>query len=431
MKGLFGKEFKKVVTGLPYLIFFVALLAFFFTQFSTDFKRLEKPQPGQADYGTKYEELPEIIMPRAFDTLLSEFSSNSYIAYPIGFYKNVRLNDMRQLKMAEIIAELSGNSLEQMAKLTDVKEESLQEYLNSMRSDDSSEATRSKGNLILSISDVKLDSSVGYYRFRELMESADRCIGGGSNYSDLYIYRFGEVPKTYQDALNDYTAMAEKDKMTGAYARLFCDYIGIVLGLFPVFVAVAMGLKDKSARVNELIYTRKASSFSIVVTRYLAMVVAMMIPVLLMAVYGTFLVVPLYPGMSLDYLAFIKYSFFWLMPTLMTSAAVGTFVTELTSTPLAIAVQGIWWYLGMFSGLRHMDGGYGWDLMLRHNTVGNTQVYLSNIQVLLTNRAFYIVLSILLVVATCLIYELKRKGRLNPFDKVTKTFRNSRSRAEA
>ena len=100
MKGLFGKEFKKVVTGLSYLIFVVALLTFFFTQFSTDFKRLEKPQPGQADYGTKYEEIPEILMPRAFDALLSEFSSNSYIAYPIGFYKNVRLNDTRQLKMA-------------------------------------------------------------------------------------------------------------------------------------------------------------------------------------------------------------------------------------------------------------------------------------------------------------------------------------------
>lgn len=110
---------------------------------------------------------------------------------------------------------------------------------------------------------MKLDKSIEYDRFKELMDSADRCIGGGSSYSDLYLYRFGAVPKTYQDALDDYTAMAEKDKMTGAYARLFCDYMGIVLGLFPVFVAVAMGLKDKSARVNELMYTRKASSFSI------------------------------------------------------------------------------------------------------------------------------------------------------------------------
>lgn len=431
MKGLFGKEFKKVVTGLPYLIFVVALLTFFFTQFSTDFKRLEKPQPGQADYGTKYEEIPEILMPRAFDALLSEFSSNSYIAYPIGFYKNVRLNDTRQLKMAEIIAELSGDPLEQIAKLTDVKEENIQEYLKSLNPDDSLDTVQGKGNSILSLSDVKLDKSIEYDRFKELMDSADRCIGGGSSYSDLYLYRFGAVPKTYQDALGDYTAMVEKDKMTGAYARLFCDYIGIVLGLFPVFVAVAMGLKDKSARVNELMYTRKASSFSIVITRYLAMVVAMMIPVILAAVYGTFLVVRLYPGMSLDYLAFVKYSLFWLMPTLMTSAAVGTFVTELTSTPLAIVVQGIWWYLGMFSGLRHMDGGYGWDLMLRHNTIGNTQVYLSNIQVLMINRVFYVALSIFLVVSTCLIYELKRKGRLNPFDKVTKMFRNSRGRAEA
>ena len=280
MKGLFGKEFKKVVTGLPYLIFVVALLTFFFTQFSTDFKRLEKPQPGQADYGTKYEEIPEILMPRAFDALLSEFSSNSYIAYPIGFYKNVRLNDTRQLKMAEIIAELSEDHLEQIAKLTDVKEENIQEYLKSLNPDDSLDTVQGKGNSILSLSDVKLDKSIEYDRFKELMDSADRCIGGGSSYSDLYLYRFGAVPKTYQDALDDYTAMAEKDKMTGAYARLFCDYMGIVLGLFPVFVAVAMGLKDKSARVNELMYTRKASSFSIVITRYLAMVVSMMIPVI-------------------------------------------------------------------------------------------------------------------------------------------------------
>ena len=41
---------------------------------------------------------------------------------------------------------------------------------------------------------------------------------------------------TYEQALLEYDNILYKDKVSGAYARLFCDYIGIILGLLPVFL---------------------------------------------------------------------------------------------------------------------------------------------------------------------------------------------------
>ena len=46
-----------------------------------------------------------------------------------------------------------------------------------------------------------------------------------------------------------------------------------------------------------------------------------------------------YSGMALDYLAPLKYALGWLMPSVMIAVAIGMFFTELTGTPIAIAIQ--------------------------------------------------------------------------------------------
>ena len=74
--------------------------------------------------------------------------------------------------------------------------------------------------------------------------------------------------------------------------------------------------------------------------------------------------------------AFVKYIFGWLLPTIMTAAAVGMFLTELTDTALAVLVQGAWWFVTVFQGINTLKGGmYGWSLIPRHNTELNYAGY--------------------------------------------------------
>ena len=75
---------------------------------------------------------------------------------------------------------------------------------------------------------------------------------------------------TYEDAAEAYNTLTEKDRLSGGYARLFSDYMVIFLGILPVFLAVTRGLRDRRAMMQELIYTRRCSSFTVVTSRYLS-----------------------------------------------------------------------------------------------------------------------------------------------------------------
>lgn len=379
---LFFKEFKKTVMSVTYFIFVAVLLLFAYTQIGLRFDPVEAPKPGLENYGSKYEEQPDVIMPKAIEALGSEFEANSYDAYPLGLYKNVKLNDEKQAEMAEILAKL-------------------------------------------------MDKNRSYEQFRELMRQADRLIGGGSKYSDTYLIHFGIVPKTYADAQSDYKAIVEQDKITGALARLFSDYLGIVLSLFPVFLAVAMSLKDRRAKCEPLFYTRSISSCRFMMTRYAALVAATFVPVLVLAVYAGIQTSAEYRGLAIDHFAFVKYSFGWLLPSIMVSTAVGVCLTVLTQTPIAIIVQGIWWFIDINNGIRHIDGGYGASLAIRHNNIGQTEVFLDHIPTLLINRISYALFAIALVLFTGYIYELKRRGKLDVVERYKQIFTNRKIKFEA
>lgn len=414
--ALFFKEWKQVVRSIPFLVYGAVLLFFFIAQYESGFVQIEKPQPGGHQYGTKISDDPKIIEPAAVKSLCGEFVRNSYTAYPVGFYKNVKLSAGRQREMAEILSVLTGNPAERFNAAQDISS-ALTVHGGSMTKKESggdSDAGKAAESTDSSIGAVKSDLSAE--QFDSLMRRADRLIGGGSLYGDAYLSRFGKTPKTYADARRDYDDMVKRDGVAGAYARVFCDYLGIVLGLFPVFPAVAAGMKDRRAGMRELVYSRKIASAKIVLTRYEALIVSLFLPVLLLAAYATIQIAVEYPGFPLHLSAFIGYSFGWLLPTLMVSASVGMVITELTDTPIGIVAQGLWWLLGLFAGVAHIDGGYGWDLMLRHNVVGNTQVYLDHLSILLGNRMAYSALALILVAGTVRVYERKRRGKWNaPF----------------
>ena len=387
---LLGKEIKKAAISITFFVFIIALLAMPLSQDVLNFSNhdvITAPKQGE-DYGIQQKEVPKLIMPAAFNSLYNEFTVNEYIAYPIGFYKNVKLNETDKEKMAEIISTLSG-----------VPVNDLMTSANSI--------------------EVTLSDDISYEEFKECMKQADDLIGGGSNYSENNLLNYSYVAITYEEAVTNYNLIVNEDKFTGAYARLFCDYIGIILSILPVFIAVAICLKDKRAKMNDLIYVRKNSSFKLILSRYFAVVISVMLPTVILAYISNSTVWGQYSGIALDYLAPLKYALGWLMPSVMIAAAIGMFFTELTGTPIAIAIQGLWWFIDLNAGIGRLRGVHTlFELTPRHNSLGNTQIFLDEFHTLVTNRLIIAGAALLLVAVTVIKYEQKRRGKFSGYREI-------------
>lgn len=364
-KGLFIKECKEILRSITYYLFVVYMVLFFITQMG-EFEVVSKPRIGMDEYGMKYSEDKSMIMDSTLELLEGEYQSNEYVTYPIGFYKSVRLNDKKQKNVSEIIGKIKGNN------------------------------------------------NITFETFSAYMDEIDNILGGGSYYSTKVMYRNAKVPKTYGDALTEYNDILYKDRVSGAYARIFSDYMGIVLGMLPVFLAVTRVLKDRRANAEEVIFSKKASSTVIILSRYLSIITMILIPLILISIMPT--IQSLYlansNGVQGDMFAFLKYIIGWLLPTALVSTSVGFFLTELTSGVIAILIQGLWWFISMFMGASVLVGNVGLNLIPRFNTIGDFQIYKSIFNELVFNRIIYILVAILLIVATIRVYDMKRKGTL-------------------
>ncbi len=444
------QEIKKIVKSVPYLIFVAAVVIGLFSQGVFRFHEdlLEEPQPG-GSYGFKHEEIAEQIMPAALRDLLTEFSNNNYTTYPIGFIKHVKLSEDKQERMAEILSEITGNDkeriLQEVAGITpggsdnytfQIGGDGMQQDGNggfTISSDDKQQSSPEKMTFA-----VRYD--MDYARFKELMGQADDLLGGGSNYAVDSLIGYGTVPLTYEEAKEQYDLAVTSDRVTGGYARLFSDYAGVmVLSILPVFLAVILSMKDRRANMEALIYTKKASAAKLTFIRYLALVIAVMVPVIILSYVSNMMVWSSYSGIQLDYLAPLKYDFGWLMPSVMISTAIGMFLTELTGTPIAVAVQGLWWMFDVNLGIKTVHSGYSlFRLAPRHNagadSLFRTQDYLDHFQNLVQNRLLIAGISLVLVLFTILIYEAKRKGKFGGnsfFQKAVSGIRNRKNQSQA
>lgn len=375
---LFIKECKAIVKSTTYYLFLACLILFFVGQMESN-AGIAKPLKGQASYGYQYSKDPKVIMQYSIDNLLQEFESETYITYPFGFYKEVHPSKSKQSKIAVIISEVLDENY-------DIKED------------------------------------ISYEQFEAKMEKIDDILGGGSRYKASGLKSNAYIPMTYEDAMKEYEDILYNDKISGAYARLFCDYMGIVLAILPVFLAVTRGLRDKKAKAFDVIFSKKASSIAIVMSRYLATVSMVVIPVILLSISPALqsLYSAVNNGIKGDAFAYLRYIGGWLLPTIMITASVGFFLTELTDGPIAILVQGLWWYISMFMGAESLVGTVGYNIMPRFNTIGEHEVYKAILPQLVKNRLFYSGMGILLIIATIVVYHYKRKGALNYHGKIFK-----------
>lgn len=408
---LFMKECSQTAKSLTYWLLVIIMVLFFASQMGQ--MDMEKaPEKGLEDYGVKPSKDKNIIMSATLGMLAGEYAEGRYTTYPIGFVKSVTLGKEEEAKVGEILKEATGLDKEEI-------EEKIDEFYEN------------SGGIITSRPVLEPLESLSYGRFEEIIQEVDDMLGGGSSYALDSLGDNGSEPKTYEDAVKEYEELVQKDGYTGGYARLFSDYMVIILGILPVFLAVTRELRDRRANMQELIYVRRSSSMTIIASRYLSMVVMILIPVFALSIQplASCVTYAKTAGISVDYLAFAKYIAGWLLPTVMVVTALGMLLTELTDTALAVLVQGAWWFVSIFMGAKTMDGGrYGWNLIPRHNTILNYSGYQEGFSQLLTNRILYASLAVIAVSVTAWIYSQKRKGRMNIRGKISAN-RKSQSNA--
>lgn len=257
---LFMKECSQTAKSLTYWLLVIIMVLFFASQMGQ--MDMEKaPEKGLEDYGVKPSKDKNIIMSATLGMLAGEYAEGRYTTYPIGFVKSVTLGKEEEAKVGEILKEATGLDKEEI-------EEKIDEFYEN------------SGGIITSRPVLEPLESLSYGRFEEIMQEVDDMLGGGSSYALDSLGDNGSEPKTYEDAVKEYEELVQKDGYTGGYARLFSDYMVIILGILPVFLAVTRELRDRRANMQELIYVRRSSSMTIIASRYLSMVVMILIPVL-------------------------------------------------------------------------------------------------------------------------------------------------------
>ncbi len=403
---LFFKECRKVICSMTYLLYVATVVVMYISQFTCELDTPVMPPRENLDfYGMKTVEIPELLMPAATEGLVSEYLSGSYVGYPFGFYKEVKLRESKQAQIAGIIEAISGISRKELDEFKEFQKEGYEG------------AADENGNIVLTyqeavLPEIHMPEDMSYERFRELMRQADRIIGGGSRYSDQYIVRnFSQVPMSYEDALAEYEEMMRGNNLAEGYARLYCDYMGIDLAIMPVFVCVSLWQMDKKARMQQLIYSRKISSVKTVVVRYLALAFCTVIPVALTFIHAMTGVKGLYPEQKIAYGSSIALTMLWLLPGILAVLAAGTLVSEALSPLCAIFVQGIWWFLSLSSN--QLTGSITrYTLLIRHNSLEKAGLFEEQYFDFLWNRSFYIILSVAAVGIAALLYDRHRKGKL-------------------
>lgn len=440
---LYLSECKKIVTSVVYYLFIAVLGFSWFVNFrgvtqteinwangitpdNTAFERPLLLRPSREDdyFGSKASEDDcGAIMTGVTRALLAEYENNSYATYPLGYYKAVTLSDDEQKHVLEILCEITGLT---EAQLKELPEDYFPAVTGTILSLDAMSADEN-GNLNMEMGDFAdteredgkyehFAAQVTYERFKELMREMETIIGEkGSQYApEMMIAYFGMSEMTYEEACAEYDQTINQDKITGGFARLFCDYMGLELGLYPVFLAVMIWLKDRLSSATELIYSRRGSSAKLVISRYLANITVSLVPVLLLSFES---LVPLMAfgaenGISTDCFAYIKYILWWLLPEIMAVCAAGTFFTLLTDSPITIAFQFLWWMID--KGVTGLSGDTKLStLMIRHNTLRGYEIIQDNFQMICMNRLFMAGIGLVFVILSIWVLAYKRKGKIN------------------
>lgn len=407
--NLFIKECKMWLKSIVFYAYIIILFLFYVT--NMDEGTLEKPKEGQDDYGWTYSDDKKVIMNRTLEDLIDDYERAGFVTYPMGFYKEVTLSDSELKDIARCISEITGMEEEEWKSEYDKYMEGFQAFYDE------------DGNYVEEETipwSIEVKEGLDYGEFENIMEKVSGIIGRGSDYEPDKLKKHGRIAKTYEQAFKEYEDILHEDKVTGAYARLFSDYLGIIVGILPAFFAITRVIKEKRSKVSDVIYSKKVSSSVMVLSRYAAMAVMMFIPLIFVSIFA--LTQSVYiagvSGVTPDYFAYIKYCVGWLLPTMLFISSLAYLITEFTENVLAVLISAVIWIVSLFMAiggvvLEHV----GWNYIPRFNSLGRYEVFNEMIPQMIKNRCLYSVLSIAFLALTVLVYSIKRRGGLKKWKK--------------
>lgn len=369
------KEIKYQFKTVTIYVFFGVILLFYISQFAMDAGGIQKPESGRDYYGytvitDEYEEMNEI-----YNKLERDLSSGEVTKYT-PLYKSVKLSDDEKSQLEKWLNEIVPSGV---------------------------------------VKDPKTDIKVEYDRFMNIVHSYDSLMGGSTVYSDELRHTFRD--KTYEEALEEYEEIKEKDKFTNASARLFSDYMSITAGLFPIFIAGFVLLRDRKSRANELINSSKISSVKYVFSKYIAVCICVMAGYFALATFTTikYMIVANKLNLVIDNWAFFKYSITWITPTVLFTVAMGMLMSIIfNSAIIGIIVQAVIAH----KSLLPLEGDYSLTkTIIRFNSLGEYENYIQWRGAIIINRLFFTGISIVIVLLSAYIWSIKRSGSL---DKIVK-----------
>lgn len=451
---LFGMECKKIVKSVLYWGLVLALLAVSLYQYDpsveSELRRIDDPASVfytalDGNYAEERgtvpdEEMEHTMMIGATKLLMYNYRDNCYQYYPFGYVKEKTMSAKEQAVILRYLMELTGLSEQELAGTKDgAGDTNIGDIPISSGGafvlEPGKGSTNENGQFVIrpdewqyvpsdgTSSETPLQSSgsfeiqVSFERFKEIMEEVDRMIGRSSYFSwtMLKLYYFGNDMEEAPITERQHREFYEGDRVTGAFARYYCDSISLSMLFLPAFVIVDLMLRDKRRKMQGLTYPRTISSAKLICTRYAAAVCMMMLPILVLPV-KSLVVLMRYCGsigVQADALAFVKYTLAWILPTVLLVMAMGLVVTVLLENYTAILLAGLIWLVGKPT-IDKLDGGnYGlFDLIIRHNTLKGYGRMMENIQMLALNRITISVIALALVGLAVLVYSKKRKGGL-------------------
>ena len=453
---LFGMECKKIAKSILYWVLVLALLAVSLYQYDptveSELRRTNDPASvfytaADGNYAEERNTVPDTAMEHAMmigatKLLMYNYRDNCYQYYPFGYVKEKTMSAKEQAVILQYLMELTGLNEQELAGTKDGAGDTDDTNIGDVPItggafvlEPGKGSTNENGQFVIrpdewqyvpsdgassetpSQSSGSFEIQVSFERFKEIMEEVNHMIGRNSYFSwtMLKLYYFGNDMEEAPITERQHREFYEGDRVIGAFARYYCDSISLRVLFLPAFVIVDLMLRDKRRKMQGLTYPRTISSAKLICTRYAAAVCMTMLPILILPV-KSLVVLMRYCGsigVQADVLAFIKYIFAWILPTVLLIMAISLAVTALLENYTAILLAGLIWLVGNPTVDKLNGGNYGlFDLIIRHNTLKGYGRMMENIQMLALNRITISVIALALVGLAVFVYSKKRKGGL-------------------
>lgn len=399
---LLTKELKLTIKSLTFWIVIAFIAIFLYSQIGMKMTPIKKPEPNQDSYGTISTTNKTQIQKQTYANLLQEYVENTYSTYPFTFVKEIQLTDKQNKEIAIILEKATRLPIEklQTSYTTFQKKERQSGY--------------SKEYLL------PLTKNHSYVTFEKDMETAVQLIGNGSYYERNSYLKQSYEPMTYKQAVAQYNTIIHEDKVTGAYARIVCDYMGIILALVPAFIGATVILRDRRSMGQDVIFTKVVASGKLITIRYFATVLVLFAAVLLLclnpALQSMVTANRLQAHGSL--LLFYEYIIGWNLPTILAVIGISFLLTECFGGIISLLGQFILFMSQLLAGSSDLIGNSGWNLIPRFNEVGSPKVFQSMLPQLVCNRIAWSTIGILCVLGTVFLYDYQRKGGRLPWKKI-------------